>query len=35
MGTGQHPGLVVEDRHVHLVGRERQPGHQGINSMVE
>ena len=34
-GHRQHPGLVVEDRHVQLVGRERQPGHHRVHSMVE
>ena len=30
-----HPGLVVQDRDVQLVGRERQPGHDRVHPVVE
>ena len=31
----QRPGLVVQDRHVQLVGRERQPGHGRVDAVVQ
>jgi hypothetical protein len=30
-GYQQHPGLVVEDRHVQSVGGERQPGDHRVH----
>ncbi len=31
----QQPGLVVEDRHVQLAGREWQPGHHRVGPVIE
>ena len=34
-GYYQHPGLLVEDRDVQLVGRKRQPGHHRVHPVVQ